>query len=533
MEEKKKKKRSGKGKKNKKNSTNNKDTRMSRAKKKEEIEEVVIVDEVDDDTVKVIPVEEDNVNEESFSYRSFFRIKKVNYQNFIILLCLVIFLTVVFVVSKSVPKLTLNEGNQVIDYLEKYEEPGYTLTINGKDKSSKVKVSGKVNNKKLGKYIITYKYKGIITVKKNRVVYVKDKTKPVIMLNGSRDSYICPSGKYVDEGFSSIDNYDGDISKKTKVKVHKNYVKYVAKDKAGNKSQVIRNLIRDDISSPVITLVGDSVVNVTVDTNYQESGVKVIDNCDGDISEKVEVDGKVDTSKPGEYKITYKIVDSSGNSSEVSRTVNVLEQAPLGTVYLTFDDGPQDGTTNVILDILKEEGVKATFFVTSKGPDELIKREADEGHTVALHTATHDYSIYSSVQTYFDDLNAVSDRVYRITGKRSKIIRFPGGSSNTISRRYSEGIMSVLTKKVIEEGYKYYDWNISSGDAGSTTDSEVVYSNVVNNLSHDKINMVLMHDIKPYTRDALRKIIEYCKNNQYNIAPITDNTEMITQRVNN
>ena len=521
MEEEKKKKNSNKGKKNKINNTTNKNTRINRIKKKEEIEETVIVDEVDDGS------------EEDFSYKSFFRIKKVNYNNFIIFLSLVIFLAVVFAVSKNVPKLTLNEGNQVIDYLEKYEEPGYNLTINGKDKTSKVKVSGKVNNKKLGKYIITYKYKGIITVKKNRVVYVKDKTKPVIMLNGSRDSYVCPNKKYIDEGFVSIDNYDGDISKKTKVKTYNNYIKYIAIDKAGNKAQIIRNLIRDDISSPVITLVGDSVVEVSVGTNYSEAGFKAIDNCDGDITKNVEIDGNVDTNKPGEYKITYRVVDSSLNQTEVVRVVNVVNRAPKGTVYLTFDDGPQDGTTNVILDILKEEGVKATFFVTNKGPDELIKREKDEGHTVALHTATHDYSIYSSVETYYNDLNAVSDRVYRITGKRSKIIRFPGGSSNTVSRHYNVGIMSVLTKKVLEDGYKYYDWNISSGDAGSTTDSEVIYSNVVGNLSHDKINMVLMHDIKPYTRDALRKIIQYCKNNGYNMLPITGNTEMITQRVNN
>ena len=184
---------------------------------------------------------------------------------------------------------------------------------------------------------------------------------------------------------------------------------------------------------------------------------------------------------------------------------------------------------------MKEEGVEATFFVTNHGPDELIKREYDEGHTVALHTATHDYSIvYASDESYFNDLLSVQSRVKRITGYESKIIRFPGGSSNTISRRYSDGIMSRLTNEVVNRGFKYYDWNISSGDAaGGSPSPDTIYNNVVSNLSHDRVNMVLMHDIKTYTRDALRNIIRYGKENGYTFEKITINTEMVKQRVNN
>ena len=112
-------------------------------------------------------------------------------------------------------------------------------------------------------------------------------------------------------------------------------------------------------------------------------------------------------------------------------------------------------------------------------------------------------------------------------------MRFPGGASNTISRRYSSGIMSRLTKEVVNRGFKYYDWNISSGDAGSTTDPNGVYSNVVNSLSRERPNMVLMHDIKTYTRDAVRNIIHYGKEHGYSFEKITMDTEMITQRVNN
>ena len=206
-----------------------------------------------------------------------------------------------------------------------------------------------------------------------------------------------------------------------------------------------------------------------------------------------------------------------------------------GTIYLTFDDGPREGTTDVILDILKEENVKATFFVTNGGPDYLIKREYDEGHAIGLHTASHDYkTVYQSVDSYFNDLLSVQNRVKNITGINTMIIRFPGGSSNTVSRRYQNGIMSILTTEVLNRGYRYYDWNLSSGDAeGGRHDADEIYNNVVNGLSKDRVNMVLMHDIKPYTRDALRNIIQYGKNNGYTFASITDNTQMIKQKVNN
>lgn len=211
-----------------------------------------------------------------------------------------------------------------------------------------------------------------------------------------------------------------------------------------------------------------------------------------------------------------------------------MEKGAPGTIYLTFDDGPHQGVTNVILDILKEENVTATFFVTNKGPDDLIIREHNEGHTVALHTSSHDYAyLYSSVDNYFIDLYNIQNRVYRLIGIKPTIIRFPGGSSNTISRKYSDKIMTYLTQEVLNRGFKYYDWNISSGDAGEVSTSEGVYNMVTKSLSKERVNMVLMHDIKHYTKDALRNIIRYAKENGYTFDVIDDKTEMIRQKVNN
>ena len=342
--------------------------------------------------------------------------------------------------------------------------------------------------------------------------------------------YVCPDAKPQKENVKATDNYDGDLTKKIKVKIGKDKITYAVEDSSKNKTVITKKIVYKDIEKPVITLEGESEVSLLVGDEFVDPGYKATDNCDKDV--KVKVDGSVNSQAEGTYELKYTATDAAGNTATVSRKVVVFDNK--GVIYLTFDDGPNDGTTNVILDILKEEKVKATFFVTCKGPDELIKREYDEGHTVALHTASHDYSIvYASVDSYFNDLKRVQDRVKNITGYESKIIRFPGGASNTISRRYSNGIMSTLTQEVLNRGYKYYDWNISSGDAGNTTDPNVVYSNVVNSLRTDRANMVLMHDIKPYTRDALRNIIKYGKSNGYRFEKITMDTEMITQRVNN
>lgn len=446
-------------------------------------------------------------------------------------LLVVFFGGIVLVNNYLFPKIDLRgEETITLNYKDKYKEGGYTASFLGKDITDEVSVDGKVNTTKLGDYNITYTVgKGIFKSKRIRRVHVDDTEKPKLSIN-KKDMYVCPNSKPQKEDVKATDNYDGDLTKKIKVKTGKNKITYTVEDSSKNKTVITKKIVYKDIEKPVITLEGESEVSLLVGDEFADPGYKATDNCDEDV--KVKVDGSVNSQAEGTYELKYTATDAAGNTSVVTRKVVVFDNK--GVIYLTFDDGPNSGTTDVILDILKEEKVKATFFVTCKGPDELIKREYNEGHTVALHTASHDYSIvYASVDSYFNDLKSVQDRVKNITGYESKIIRFPGGASNTISRRYSNGIMSTLTQEVLNRGYKYYDWNISSGDAGNTTDPNVVYSNVVNSLRTDRANMILMHDIKPYTRDALRNIIKYGKSNGYRFEKITMDTEMITQRVNN
>lgn len=423
-----------------------------------------------------------------------------------------------------------------IDYLSEYKEPGYSAYFLHDDITNQVKVTNNINSKKLGDYKVIYSV-DVDGFKRKvvRNVRVTDKTSPVIELTNGTDVHVCPGRKYVEEGYKAFDKYDGDVTDKVQVVTTKDKISYSVRDKHGNTTSIKRNIIYEDKEKPEITLNGDNIVYMFVGDTYQDSFVNVVDNCDSNLQDSVKVSNNVNMSEAGSYHVTYTVKDSSGNENTITREVIVSEHGKNGTIYLTFDDGPKNGTTNVILDILKEEGVKATFFVTNSGPDELIKRAYDEGHTIALHTASHTYSIvYASVDSYFNDLNIVSERVKNITGVESKIIRFPGGSSNTVSRKYSSGIMSYLTSEVLKRGYRYYDWNVSSGDAaGGSPTASMIYDNVVSNLSKNRVNMVLMHDIKTYTRDALRDIIRYGKENGYVFDKITQDTEMITQRVNN
>lgn len=207
------------------------------------------------------------------------------------------------------------------------------------------------------------------------------------------------------------------------------------------------------------------------------------------------------------------------------------------TIYLTFDDGPSY-LTEGILDILKEENVPATFFVTTRQIDKysnLIIRMREENHTIGLHTSSHVYSyVYSSLENYFNDLNIVRTKVFDITGIKSRIIRLPGGSSNTVSKKYSPGIVTQITNKLTENDFYYYDWNIDSQDASGTLSKESIYQNVVNKI-HSGTNIVLMHDSssKATTAEALKDIIKYAKANGYTFAKITKSTPAIHHHINN
>ena len=197
-------------------------------------------------------------------------------------------------------------------------------------------------------------------------------------------------------------------------------------------------------------------------------------------------------------------------------------------VYLTFDDGPSQNTQK-ILDILDKYDCKATFFVTNEFPDytSQIRNAYAKGHTIGLHSYAHKYSVvYSSESAFMDDLDKIGQVVEGQIGYVPCFVRFPGGSSNTISRNYSKGIMSTLSQDLPAKGYQYYDWNADSGDGEGDSTQEII----AKSCSYDNYTniVLLMHDAaaKTSTVEALPTVIEYYQARGYTFKAI-DRSSMV------
>lgn len=162
--------------------------------------------------------------------------------------------------------------------------------------------------------------------------------------------------------------------------------------------------------------------------------------------------------------------------------------------YLTFDDGPYSKTTSLFLDVLKEKNVLGTFFVLKKDNlDDLYRRIRDEGHTLANHTASHKISngIYRSEETFIDDIKENDDFIYNLLGVKMDVMRFPGGSPQAT---YSGLNKSSLVNKLVDMGYGYIDWTLTTGDGEANLSPDEFLHNVVDKSSKYSVMTVLMHD---------------------------------------
>lgn len=199
-------------------------------------------------------------------------------------------------------------------------------------------------------------------------------------------------------------------------------------------------------------------------------------------------------------------------------------------VYLTFDDGPSK-QTDKILDILDEYGVKATFFVVGREGEEAkerLKKIYERGHTIGMHSFSHDYTdIYESEEAFRADFLKSKEFIFDAIGVETKYYRFPGGSSNTLS----ELNMSVFIDFLQEQGVEYYDWNISSGDGGGNLmPAELILDNCVKHISRYETSIILMHDSanKTTTVEALPEMLEQILAMEDTVLlPITENSKPI------
>ncbi len=440
----------------------------------------------------------------------------------------------------------LGDLSPAVEVFTPYEDPGFSATddLDG-DITDRVTVSGLPDINTPGEYEITYTVKDRIgqSAEKKRRVTVRDTIPPVITLVVN-SPYTRPGTQYQEEGYSAFDNVDGDLTAAVVREESPDRIVYRVTDGSGNTAETVREIIYKDAVPPQLVIGGERRLYLPLGTPYTEPGYSASDDVDGDITDRVQVSGGVNSDNEGVYTLTYSVSDSEGNTASAERQVLVFRPQTQETVehpggkviYLTFDDGPGPHTER-LLAILDKYNVKATFFVTNQDPGYrwLIRETANRGHTVAVHTMTHQYQvIYSSEEAYWNDFNEMNAIIEAETGAKSDLLRFPGGTSNTVSRNYCEGIMTALSQSADRMGIRYCDWNVESGDAsgGTASASEIAAKVIAGVQGHDQ-SIVLQHDIWGQSVDAVEEIIAWGLANGYTFLPITGSTPLVHQPVQN
>ena len=248
-------------------------------------------------------------------------------------------------------------------------------------------------------------------------------------------------------------------------------------------------------------------------------------------SEEISSSSGEDTSEQIAQSDTEDTTQQS--TEEQTTTPVVVEPLPDGKyAYLTFDDGPSANTMQ-ILDILDNYGVKATFFVnghTGEVMEERYKAIVDRGHAIALHTYSHDYNnVYGGLDKFEQEIVSLRNYIKDVTGVDTTLFRFPGGSSNSRTDDIKPYIQWLN-----DNGYSYWDWNCSSGDATGTKPSaeQIVANCLVQADAGYKNLVILMHDTKPKdtTVEALPALIEALQARGYEIIAIDGRSTPVQHR---
>ena len=400
------------------------------------------------------------------------RLIKIIFASLIIVILIALSLGVIYFVTE--PSITLKGSNVVEATLaDGYTEPGYEAKYWFLDITDRVEVTTDLNEKKVGEYSVEY------------------------------------SVSFFDKSASST-----------------------------------RTVNMVDREPPIITLNGGDTIKILTNSDFDDPGYSAQDDSDGDVTESVKAKGIVDTFDPGTYTISYSVADSFGNEADKKRTVIVEgtpEVKPKKVIYLTFDDGPSETVTPEILKTLKKYNVPATFFIVDYGQDaekiRLLKEAIAQGHTIGIHGYSHDYGeIYKTVPGFMDNVTKLDNKIRSDLDYEPFIMRFPGGSSNTVSKSYRKGIMSELVKEVQEEGYYYTDWNVDSTDAsGRVVSAEQIISSIKKGCKKNRYNIILMHDseAKVTTAEALPKVIEWAQKEGYTFAAMEKGGPTVHHSVNN
>ena len=429
------------------------------------------------------------------------------------------------------------EEQMFLEYGMEFQDPGavgYWKSMTDSDEQGQleVRVEGQIDATKLGKQTITYSvnFHGV-KAEKVRTVHVVDTTAPIIELVSIPGHFTVNGEEYEEEGYKAFDACDGDLTDQVQRRVEGNTVIYTVTDSSGNRAQVRRDIRYGDKDAPVLTLKGDSSISLKAGSEWDEPGYTAMDKAEGDLTKRVTISGQVNVYVPGTYELVYRVTDSFGNVATAKRTVQItgLRQPDIvkpdgKVIYLTFDDGPSKYTPE-LLSILKKYNVKAMFFVINSDRLDLLDDIAAGGHTIGIHSKSHRYeNIYASEENFFADLYAMQDIIYKYTGIRPSVMRFPGGSSNRVSKKYNLGIMTRLIQAVQAQGFQFFDWNVDSDDAGEATTADQVFENVTKGVKNKQYSVVLQHDTQDFSIDAVERIIVWGLSNGYSFLPLKPNS---------
>lgn len=277
------------------------------------------------------------------------------------------------------------------------------------------------------------------------------------------------------------------------------------------------------VSLVAIVILSVAVVHLNSKVNRLEASAEP---STGKVNEQVTSESQQTETQPVDS-------DTETNSFEhietgIDSTDNKAEAGDTHKVYLTFDSTPGENTDK-ILDVLKEYGVKATFFVSGEKSDEakaVYQRIVQEGHTLGMHSYANQYStIYASTEAFEKDYDKLAKYLKKVTGTDSLYYRFPGGSSNQISNVNMAEFVHVLNQKNIS----YFDWNVSAGDASGDYTVDDIVNNVTEGIANYKTSIVLLHDgeDKSTTVEALGPLIEALQKVDAKILPIDEHTKVI------
>ncbi len=252
---------------------------------------------------------------------------------------------------------------------------------------------------------------------------------------------------------------------------------------------------------------------------YTSGGIRDPETSKLDFADEESLTSTQETENEIEENKTEEVSAQSENDGNIKRA------------YLTFDDGPSDNTGE-ILDILDANNVKATFFVVGREEKyyDTYRDIVNRGHTLGLHSYTHDYDkIYASLDDFAEDIEELQKLLYDVTGVSCVYYRFPGGSSNTVSKVDMDTLIDYVNNK----GLVYYDWNALNNDAvcGSFTPQQLVDNIMKDAVSQNDV-VILMHDLtaRHTTVESLQQLIDELREQGFTLLPIDENAPLIRHR---